>query len=160
MALKREYELSTGLSHPFMVNILSFEEDTPIGPGILMEYVNGRNLKEYLKEKPNLSNRITIWNQILDAVSYIHHKGIIHNDLKPENILLTYSGDNVKLLDFGLSDDDSHYLSKSLGCTIHYASPELLKLGELSAAERRIQAKSLDVRSDIYSLFQSAVELL
>lgn len=139
--LRREYELSVSLSHYHLPYFFTFEEITPVGPGIVMEYVEGRNLSEFLAENPSLDARKRIFRQILDVVVYIHKKGIRHNDLKPENILITQANNDVKLLDFGLSDDDAHFLVRTLGCTPTYASPELLQ-----------RADDIDSRSDIYSL--------
>lgn len=136
----REYDLSTELSHPHLISVFTYEEDTPVGSGIIMEYVNGRNLTEFLNEKPSRKQRERVLEQLLDVVAFLHRKGIIHNDLKPENILITNVDNDVKLLDFGLADNDAHYLSKTQGCTLKYASPELLR------------QESLDSRSDIYAL--------
>ena len=138
--IRREYELSITLSHPHIINVFTFEEDSPVGPGIVMEYVDGRTLEDFLAENPPLDLRRRALDQILEAVAYMHRKGIIHNDLKPANILITRVDNTVKIIDFGLSDDDAHYLTKTLGCTAEYASPELLR-----------QEKT-DSRSDIYSL--------
>lgn len=139
--VRREYELSIGLDCPYIVNIFTYEHDTVVGPGIIMEYVDGRTLSEFLKENPPIQQCRRVFSQLLEAVAYLHRKSIIHNDLKPENILITYSDNTVKLIDFGLSDDDAHYLSKTPGCTPEYASPELLA-----------HSAPLDARSDIYSL--------
>lgn len=138
--IRREYELSITLSHPHIINVFTFEEDSPVGPGIVMEYVDGRTLEDFLAENPSLDLRRRVLDQILEAVAYMHRKGIIHNDLKPANILITRVDNTVKIIDFGLSDDDAHYLTKTLGCTAEYASPELLR-----------QEKT-DSRSDIFSL--------
>ena len=138
--IKREYEFSTGLTHPNIINVFTFEEYSPVGPGIIMEYVDGRTLTEFLAENPSLELRKRVFGQILEAVAYIHRKGIIHNDLKPANILITRVDNAVKIIDFGLSDDDAHYLMRTLGCTAGYASPELLR------------QERTDCRSDIYSL--------
>ena len=139
--VRREYEISIGLDSPYVVNVFTYEQDTVIGPGIIMEYVDGRTLSEFLKENPPIQQRRRVFSQLLEAVAYLHRKSIIHNDLKPENILITHSDNTIKLVDFGLSDDDAHYLSKTPGCTPEYASPELLA-----------HSAPLDVRSDIYSL--------
>ena len=139
--VRREYEISIGLDCPYIVNVFTYEQDTVVGPGIIMEYVNGRTLGEFLKENPPMQLRRRVFGQLLEAVAYLHRKSIIHNDLKPENILITHSDNTIKLVDFGLSDDDAHYLSKTPGCTPEYASPELLA-----------HSAPFDARSDIYSL--------
>lgn len=138
--VRREYDISIGLDHPHIVNVFTFEDDTEVGPGIVMEYVDGRDLSDFLSEDPSMQMRRRVADQILDAVGYMHRKGIIHNDLKPENIFISRKDNSVKLLDFGLSDNDAYYLAKAMGSTAGYASPELLR-----------QEKT-DSRSDIYSL--------
>lgn len=139
--LKREYELSIALDHYHLPHFYTFEPNSPVGPGIVMEYIDGRNLNEFLAENPSHDTRCRVFAQLLEVVAFIHKNGIIHNDLKPENILITKANDDVKLLDFGLSNTDAHYLTKTMGCTRAYASPELLA-----------QSEDIDVRSDIYSL--------
>lgn len=139
--LRREYELSIGRQHPNVVNVFTFEESTVVGPGIVMEYVDGRTLSAFLSENPAQAMRRRVFEQLLQAVAYIHRSGIVHNDIKPENILITRADNDVRLIDFGLADDDAHYLARTLGCTPAYASPELL-----------MQEKDIDARSDIYSL--------
>ena len=139
--LQREYELSIGLQHPNVVNVFTYETSTVVGPGIVMEYVDGRTLEQFLAENPKPAMRCRVFEQLLQAVAYIHRSGLVHNDIKPENILITRSDNDVKLIDFGLSDSDAYYLARMLGCTKAYASPELLA-----------REKEIDARSDIYSL--------
>lgn len=139
--LQREYDLSIKLSHYHLPHVFALEAHSPVGPGIVMEYIDGRNLNEFIAENPTLEERQRVFAQLLTVVAYIHKNGIIHNDLKPENILITHINKDVKLLDFGLSDTDAYFLTKRLGCTRNYASPELLT-----------QCDDIDARSDIYSL--------
>jgi tRNA A-37 threonylcarbamoyl transferase component Bud32 len=139
--LRREYELSAGCSHPHIVHIFIYESDSTLGEGILMEYVEGRTLEEYLAEKPSRRERERLFDELLSAVAYLHKRGIIHNDLKPENILVSSADNSLKLIDFGLANDDAHFALKSLGCTPRYASPEL-----------RAQSRLVNARSDIYSI--------
>lgn len=139
--LRREYELSVGLEHPNIVGTFTFENSSEVGTCIVMEYVDGQPLSDFLSTAPDSSIRRKLVRQLLSAVSYIHSKGIIHNDLKPENIMVTAKGNNLKLIDFGLSDDDAHYLITTPGCTAMYASPELAA-----------KSGNVDQRSDIYSL--------
>lgn len=138
--LQREYELSLGKSHPNIVNIFTYEPHTIVGPGIVMEYVDGRTLADFMAENPPLAMRERVFVQLLQAVAYIHRCGMVHNDIKPQNILVTRADNDVRLIDFGLANDDAHYLARTLGCTPAYASPELLARQEV------------DARSDIYSL--------
>lgn len=147
--LKREYELSIGCDHPHIVHIYTLEQNLAIGKGIVMEYIEGRTLSEYLAEKPSISERRRIADELLSAVGYLHKRGIIHNDLKPENILITHADNTLKLIDFGLADSDAEYALQRLGCTPRYASPEL-----------RSRNATLDARSDIYSLGVILKEIL
>ena len=138
--IRREYELSLGCDHPHIAHIFLYEKHTPLGEGILMEYIEGRDLNEFLAENPSRKTRERIIGELLEAVGYLHKKGIVHNDLKPENILISRNGDSLKLIDFGLSDDDAHFIVKTPGCSPAYAAPELK------------ENRKSDVRSDIFSL--------
>ena len=138
--IRREYELSIALSHPYIVSVFTYEEVTPVGPGIVMEYIDGYTLTEFLAQHPSGKLRQRAVDQLLDAVAYLHKKGIVHNDLKPDNILISRVDNTLKIIDFGLSDNDTYFLYKGLGCTPQYASPELKA------------NKQTDCRSDIYSL--------
>lgn len=91
-----------------------------------MNYVDGRTLNDFLKGNPSFELKERVFLQILDALAYIHRCGVIHNDLKPENILITRTDNDVNIIDFGLSEDDAHYLAHSMGGTRGYASSELL----------------------------------
>ena len=138
--LRREYELSLGCEHPHIVNILFYEYDTPVGEGIVMQYIDGCTLREYLAASPKKAEKRRLFSELLSAVAYLHKRGVVHNDLKPENILITNNGHSLKLIDFGLASDDAHYILRTPGCTYSYASPELRSGGKV------------DVRSDVYSL--------
>ena len=139
--LQREYEHSIGLSHPNIATVFTYEQHTVVGAGIVMEYVDGRTLAEFIEENPSLEMRERVFEQLVSAVAYIHRSGLVHNDIKPGNILVTRADNDVRLIDFGLADSDAFYLARTLGCTPEYASPELLA-----------QEKDVDARSDIYSL--------
>lgn len=139
--LQREYELTLGLSHPHIIHVYTYEASTPVGPAIIMEYVDGCTLTEYLASRPDKTARQRVFEQLLSATSYLHKAGVLHNDLKPDNILITRTNHDVRLIDFGFSDDDSHDRIRALGGTRGYASPELAA-----------QSHGIDTRSDIYSL--------
>ena len=139
--LKREYELSLGCEHPHIVNILFYEHNTPVGEGIVMQYIDGCTLQEFLATNPPVAVKRRLFSELLEAVNCLHKRGVVHNDLKPQNILVANNGSSLKLIDFGLASDDAHYLLKTPGCTTSYASPELCS-----------GSGAVDVRSDIYSL--------
>lgn len=139
--LKREYDISLSLSHPNIASVFTYENTTPVGPGIIMEFVQGERLDDYLMRSPSLSSLKKIFSQLLDAVGYLHKSSVVHNDLKPSNILVTRVDGDLKLIDFGLSDNDAYYMLKTLGCTPAFASPEL-----------KAQSGVVDGRSDIYSI--------
>lgn len=139
--LRREYELAIGCDHPHIVYTYTYEANLSVGAGVIMEYVEGRTLKEYLAENPSKADRRRIFEELLSAVGYLHKRGVIHNDLKPENILVTHADNRLKLIDFGLADSDAYFALRTLGCTLRYASPEL-----------QAQSGAIDARSDIYSV--------
>lgn len=139
--IRKEYQLSLQLQHPYIASVYEYAENTPGGPGILMEYSDARSLREFISEKPSFKLRMKVLDQLLDAVSYIHECGIVHNNLDPKDILVTKKGNNLKIIDFGLSAEDVVALGKSGRLDMGYVSPEL-------AANSR----KLDKRSDIYSL--------
>jgi serine/threonine protein kinase len=147
--LQREYELSIDCDHPNLVHIYTLEEGFPFGVGLVMEYIEGRTLDEYIKEHPSRKERNRIFTELLSAVEYLHKRGIVHNDIKPENIIITRTDNTLKLIDFGLADNDAHYVLRTLGCSPRYASPELLN-----------QSGEVDARSDIYSIGLLMRELL
>lgn len=154
--LERELQIARELNHPNVVNIfdsieLRRKSDGKLQGFMLMEYIDGENLRDYIKHRnPSLGQRLDICEQICSGLSYIHrhllkdgrYHSIIHRDIKPENILITKQGE-VKIVDFGLSVEEKTFTfmrSKSRAGTPKYMSPE------------QIKGKRIDERSDIYSL--------
>ena len=137
--LEKEFDLMMQLNHPNIVRIYGVEEDAVAGKCMVMEYVDGRTLDEFLTENPPQNVRKEVAGQLLDAIGYYHGKQIIHRDLKPSNILVTYNGNRIKLIDFGLSDSDSYAVLKGPAYTKAYAAPE------------QLAGESVDCRTDLYA---------
>lgn len=140
---RREAQSAASLSHPNIVSIYDVgkEGDTEY---IVMEYVEGRNLKEIIREYAPLSTdqSINLGRQITEAIQNAHEHHIIHRDIKPHNILVTADG-HAKVTDFGIARAVSSATVTHTGDiigSVHYLSPE--------------QAKGLqsNEQSDIYSL--------
>ena len=104
---QKEFSLGITLSHPHIAETYSLEEIEDCGRCIVMEYVDGTTLAEWLATNPSHSARQRVMLQLLDALEYIHSLQLVHHDLKSSNILITRNGQNVKLIDFGLSNTDS-----------------------------------------------------
>ena len=139
--LLKEFDIGYSLNHENICEYYSFGSDPDLGNCIEMEWVDGRTLEEFMGEgKRPREVYEKIVGDICSGLSYMHAKQVIHRDLKPSNILVTYNGDNVKLIDFGLSDADDSSILKTPAGTAVYAAPEVRAGGKAS------------VRSDLYSL--------
>lgn len=139
--LSKDFNIGFSLSHSGVCQYYAKIHHPVIGNCIVMEWVDGCTLEELIKAG-NIDSCLCekIICEICDALEYIHRKQIIHRDLKPENIMITHNGQNVKIIDFGLSDADSYGTFKAPAGTRHYAAPEL------------IAGEQVDARCDLWSL--------
>ena len=103
--LSKEYQIGVQLDHPHIVRVNSLEEDPELGLCIVMEYVDGQSLDQWLASRPSFAARKRIFRQIMEAMAYCHNRQVWHLDLKPSNILVTQDGLTAKIIDFGLSDN-------------------------------------------------------
>jgi serine/threonine protein kinase len=148
----REAQAAGTLSHPNIVTIHDVGEEVETQTSfIAMEYVEGENLKQLVKERVVFSwDRIAeIAMCVADALDYAHRRGIVHRDVKPANIILTNDG-TVKITDFGIAKIEASSLTGTgqfLG-TPNYMSPE------------QVTGEAVDGRSDLFSLGVVLYELL
>jgi serine/threonine protein kinase len=136
----KEFDIMMRLQHPGIVQVVNMENVSPLGRCIVMEWVDGKTLKEWLKGNPSHEERIHVAEQLLDALSHIHSHGIAHRDIKPSNIMITSNRKNAKIIDFGLADTDVHAILKQPAGTEQYMAPE------------QASTSKPDSRNDIYSL--------
>ena len=155
---KREYRLSKELPHDHIVEVLSFEATEDESFALVMEYLEGEELRMLLKREKVLppERLIRILSQVALGMQAAHQRKIVHRDLKPDNIFLchTRDGDDVKILDFGSVRDNSEGAKKLtvMGTTI--GSPFYM------APEQAQGLPSLDHRADVWSLAGIAYESL
>jgi serine/threonine-protein kinase len=148
---RREAQSATSLAHPNIVSIFDVGEEDGIYY-IVMEYVEGNTLKQYIQQYAPLHPReaLNIMEQIVSAIAHAHENHIVHRDIKPHNILIDPHG-NVKVTDFGiamaLSSTTITQTNSVLG-SVHYLSPEQARGGMANK------------KSDIYSLGIVLFELL
>jgi beta-lactam-binding protein with PASTA domain/serine/threonine protein kinase len=148
---RREAQSAASLDHPNIVSIYDVGEEDDIYY-IVMEYVEGMTLKEYINRTGPLHPKeaVQIMEQIVSAIAHAHDNQIVHRDIKPHNILIDHMG-HIKVTDFGiamaLSSTTITHTNSVLG-SVHYLSPEQAR-GGLSTK-----------KSDIYSLGIVLFELL
>lgn len=104
---EKEFSFGISLSHSNIAETYSLEDVHELGRCIVMEYVDGLTLAEWLSTAPSRAQRERVLAQLLEVLEYIHSLQLVHHDLKSSNVLITRNGQNVKLIDFGLSDTDS-----------------------------------------------------
>ena len=148
---QREALATSELSHPNIVSVLDVGTDHGL-PYMVMEYVDGPDLKEYIRQNAplDLHEVIRIMDQILSAVALAHKHNVIHRDLKPQNILMDKRG-NIKIADFGIAvalNHSSVTQTNSVMGSVHYMSPEQTRGGLVTK------------QSDIYSLGIILYELI
>lgn len=139
-ALRKEYDILSHLQHPSIVSVDRLETVDGIGTCIVMEFVEGLNLRQALDKGLPLTTRRLVARELLEGVEYLHRKQIIHRDLKPSNIMLVGDGGYIKLIDFGLSDAHLYTYLKQPAGTQRYMSPE------------QQSSMAPDFRNDIYSI--------
>ena len=123
--LQKEYEITSQLQHPMIVSVFSLEEVEGLGLCIVMEWIEGLTLKEWLVQgKHSRKQRRHVAGMLLEALAYVQSRQTQHRDLKPSNIMLTHDGLHLKLIDFGLSDTDSHTILKAPAGTEGYMAPD------------------------------------
>lgn len=139
---QREAQAAGRLSHPNVVSVYEYGEDADGTAYIAMEYVEGRELKDYFDhhEKFPLPEIVRIMGELLDALGHAHANGIVHRDVKPANIFLLKDG-RVKFCDFGIARIESSNLTQvgSVLGSPAYMSPE------------QFMGQRVDGRSDLFS---------
>jgi len=148
---RREREILTQLSHSGIVQLLDWGDDEK-NSWLAVEFVEGEPIDRFCASHGlDVSQRLVLSLQVLDAVQHAHSRQIVHRDLKPANILVTAQG-QVKLLDFGiarlLDHEDTAAATRSVHLTPVYASPE------------QICSQPATVTTDLYSLGVVLYELL
>ncbi len=158
---RREAQDAAKMAHPTIVRIFDAGEETiretsgaeTLVPFIVMEYVDGRLLKDIVAEGPVAPAEASrIIEQVLTALEYSHRAGVVHRDIKPGNIMITANG-QVKVMDFGIAraiSDSSATIAETSAIvgTAQYFSPE------------QARGETVDARSDLYSTGILLFELL
>ena len=145
----REAKAAAAFQHPHSVQVYAFGEDAGL-VYMALEYVNGRELRELIRERGALpaARTIEIGSQILAALQKAHEQGIVHRDLKPQNVMVSIEdgSDAVKILDFGIAkmkEANAGGVQTQAGTimgTVAYMSPE------------QARGEQVDGRSDLYSV--------
>lgn len=148
---QREALNASSLSHPNIVEIYDVDEDDG-NFFIVMEYIEGKTLKQLIKRRGvlTLPETIDIMLQLIDALAVAHDSYIIHRDIKPQNIMIKESG-LVKITDFGIAmalNNVELTQTNSVMGSVHYLPPE------------QASGKGSTIRSDIYSLGIMMYEML
>jgi len=144
MRFRREVRAVARLNHPNIVQVYDFGSEGDLA-FIVMEYIEGRELKDYLdaKERFDLARIFTLMGELLDALDFAHQAGVIHRDVKPANVMINAAG-RAKLADFGVAriTDDQGGEATRVGAMVgtpSHMSPE------------HIQGQQIDRRTDIFS---------
>ena len=125
LLLEREFEIMHRLDSIYVVQTISMVDDPQLGRSILMEYVHGRSLDKFVAGNPTSTERRRVADELMEALIFLHERQIVHGDLKPSNILITDSGNHVRLIDFGFSDNEA-FIAKNIGTSPSISTEEQL----------------------------------
>ena len=128
---KREAQAGGRLQHPAIVGVYEYANDKDMAY-IVMEYVEGRELKSILHDGPKLAviDVFEIMKQLLGALDYSHKQGVVHRDIKPANVMIV-GGNKVKVMDFGIARLESSSLTQVgtvVGTPTHMSPEQLMGL--------------------------------
>ncbi|WP_231891774.1 serine/threonine-protein kinase [Vibrio sp. HI00D65] len=157
---QREAFILAEVQHPAIPYVITHgevvDQQNPI-PYIVMEYIDGTNLEDYVQNNGVLDQRqvINIATQVLDALLLVHSKGIIHRDIKPSNIMLSSAGHSY-LIDFSIGFAPSG----NTKFTRATRTGDRLGSAEYISPEQNEDMKNVDCRTDIYSLGLTLCKLL
>ena len=148
---KNESKAIAMLSHPNIVKVYDVSFGDMI-QYIVMEYIDGITLKEYIGQQGVLDWReaLHLTTQILRALQHAHNKGVVHRDIKPHNIMLLQDG-TIKVTDFGiarLTDTQTKTMTEQAIGSVHYIAPE------------QARGSKTDGKSDIYSVGVMLYEMI
>lgn len=148
---QREAQILDQLKHPNLPQVYDHFMLSSGEQVLVMEYIDGTNLRSYVQQNGSLSeDQALIWfDQVLDAVAYLHDRGIIHRDIKPDNLIKMAQEDRVALVDFGIAKQ------KTVG-----TASAARGLGTPGFAPPEQYSGHTDERSDIYSLAATLYYLL
>src|SRR5229473_5067497 len=157
----REAKAASRISHPHAVSVTDFGESENGIVFLVMEYLEGRTLKEIIRrEGPMpLTRVVEIIRQVTGALDVAHQQGVVHRDLKSDNIMLsqTNGGDWAKVLDFGIAKIQQPANVKDADIT----APNLvIGTPQYMSPEQCSQSGPIDARSDVYSLGIIIFEML
>jgi serine/threonine protein kinase len=157
----REAKAASRISHPHAVSVTDFGESENGVVFLVMEYLDGRTLKEIIRSEGPLPLKrvVEIIRQVTGALDAAHQQGVVHRDLKSDNIMLsqTNGGDWAKVLDFGIAKIRQPANVKDTDIT----APNLVVgTPQYMSPEQCSQSQPLDARSDVYSLGVIVYEML
>ncbi len=150
LSFQNEAKTTSKLTHPNIIRILDFGCTVGGTPYMVMDYVKGSTLEDYLKvnETLDLQRCLTIFTDIADALAYAHDADILHRDIKPSNIMVSHENEGLhaSLIDFGVAKMQAHFEDTTrINGTALVGTPAYMSPDQASGRE-------FDQRSDIYSL--------